>query len=212
MPLTRPTIISISDRWDPRLSDFRRALVEEFSLPPDTIHRPLTRSAVDRMFGHLPNDAREEVWKFCDSKWRTVAFDRIECALIGDRIVSISGCRRYGQDLLRVGMHLYTLRAYRQRVRNLQFHPGGYFERQLEFARGQNVRCLFLSIYAHSRKLESHVKNLAERRISPDGGPMVYIHDLERVEEPIFLHNVPQHIFLYKIDPDFSFDREALHQ
>ncbi len=205
------TLETIIDRWDSRITDFRQRLFTELGVDGGNLNIASTRSGTLRKLDRLSASDAEEIWKFSDAKWIATKFDALECALVAGRVVSLSGCRFYGNNMLRVGMHLYTLKEFRREVRNIQFRKNGFFARHLEFARNsEKTECLFMTVYAHNSKLKSHAKNLASRRISPDGGPMEYIHDLEFVPEPIVFHDVPQYFFLYKLNPDFNLGVQRL--
>src|SRR5690606_24293779 len=119
----------------------------------------------------------EEIWKFGNKKWEQTDFSCIEVAVLNNsgEIVSISGCRRYESNLLRVAMHLYTLKDFRKSCRNVQFSDKGFFYKHIEYARSlKDIEALFLTVYPYSKKLLNHFKNLAYRRLSV-GSQMQYI-------------------------------------
>lgn len=204
------TFARIVDSGDPRLRAFREALFEELGAKAADVDLDFSHRDTYRHFEGLPPAYIEELWKFGRRKWAQVRFDALECAIVANRVVSLSGCRKYSGGMLRVAMHLYTLRAYRRTVRNIQFSESGFFARHLAFAREVGgVRSLFFTVYPHSKKLQSHVANLAHRKISPDGGKLFFVGDLEFIESPINFHGVDQFFFIYKLDEGFEFNRMA---
>jgi hypothetical protein len=150
--------------------------------------------------------------KFGNQKWRQTQFANLEAAVCKEtnKIISISGCKIYSKNMLRVAMHLYTLKNYRKTCRHIQFSETGFFYRHLQFAKSlPQIESLFLTVYDHNSKLKSHVKNLASRRFAPGHGKMHYIHDLIPISQPLLFHAVPQYFFLYPLKEGFIWDGTA---
>lgn len=204
---TQFTLLSL-DRDDPKLKKFRSEVCQENGANFDYLEKSLTYKESKDYFDSLECKGDfEEVWKYGNTKWKQAQLLRVEAAVCNatGEVASISGCRMYSDNMMRVGMHLYTLKKYRKTCRNIQFDSEGFFYRHINFAREMGgVESLFMTVYAHNKKLESHVKNLGQKKMSPDGGRMSFIEDLIAVEEPLEFHSVPQHFFLYPLSKDFN--------
>lgn len=205
---------TVSDLYAAPISEFRKSICLENGGLEDYFDQNLSYQQTEAYYKDVMRGQGvfEEVWKFGQRKWQETSFAAIEVAVHNKdkKVVSLSGCRHYSQRMLRVGMHLYTLQNYRKTCRNIQFSEHGFFRRHIDYAKASGkVDCLFMTVFVHNKTLEAHVKNLAKRRISPDGGELFYIHDLEFIEKPIKFHNVPQYFFLYPLVKDFCWSMEA---
>jgi hypothetical protein len=169
-----------------------------------------SRKEIYEKFSHLPAQQLEEIWKFSLRKWQETVFENLEAAMIGDEVASLSGCRRYSGNLLRVSMHLYTRAPFRKDLRNIQFTPDGFFARHLGFARSQSgIEALFMTIFCHDRKTEALRKCLGERRLHAEGADVGFFYDFQVWPEPLLFHGVQQHFFFYPLNDGFQFTGEA---
>lgn len=202
----------IVDRFDPRVLRFCREVCEENGADADFYDQSdsFNYTQTTQRFSNLGESESEEIWKFGKRKWRETNFENLECLVWGERVIGLSGCRAYEGGLLRVSMHLYTLKSFRKTCRNFQFAPDGLFSRHLDFARAHgDFQSLFMSVYPHSKRLLSHAKNLGGRHLTPGRTPSPFISDLKPWHEPVIFHNVPQYFFFYPLRADFNFDGRA---
>lgn len=205
-----PSIERIEDRFDPRISEFRRQVCRENGAGDEFFNLSLDRHEVDSRYGHLPPQNIEEIWKFGPHKWEKTEFSNLECLIDGGKVVGVSGCRVYLGGLLRTSMHLYTLKQFRASCAGMQFAPEGMFSRHLNYARERgDIRALFMTVYPYTPKLSAHVRNLGVRRLSLTGKPMLYLKDFLTWPETISFHGVPQNFFIYPIVEGFQFDGKA---
>ena len=206
-------IIGIKDRYDPRITEFRKNVCIENGADPDYLEMDIDHDETRDYVSQLNRPTvLEEIWKYGNNKWGRTEFTQLECVLHEDKIVGIAGSRLYANKMLRVGMHHYTLMSYRKDYRNLLFSEKGYFYHQLQLGKSMgNVDCLFLTIYPHNHKLETLTKNIAHRRISPDGGKenLYFVDKFIFLEEKIRFHDVDQYFFLYPINDKFKFNGMA---
>ena len=204
----------LTNPMDSRITDFRSKVCEENGAKKNYINNTsLDYKNTVKYVNQLssPNKNFEEIWKYGNTKWTITKFDALECVFYNNLIISLSGCKAYTNNMLRVSMHLYTLINYRKICRNFQFRKNGFFQRHLDFAKKiGNIECLFMTVYPHNKKLKAHVHNLAYRKISPDGKKhnMHFIDKLQFIDEPIIFHNVPQYFFLYPLNKSFQFPKE----
>lgn len=203
-------IVRFADRYDPRVVEFCRQVAIENGADEEYFARAVPYNQVRERFAGLPDDQLDEVWRFGPYKWRETKFDNLQCLVLRDRIVGVSGCRTYANGLLRVCMHLYTLREFRGLCHGMQFAPDGVFAHHLEYARSRpEIRSLFMTVYPHTRKLRAHARNLAQRKLSALGAPMSYVRDLRPWPVPVRFHGVDQQFFFYVLDANFQFDGQA---
>lgn len=196
-------IIGITDRFDPRLTEFRKRVCIENGAHETYLDLDIDKESTLEYCKPLGSNCTfEEIWKYGNNKWTRTEFARIECLLEGDEIISISGSRFYTHNLLRVGMHLYTLKSHRKSYRNVPFSENGFFYHHLQFAKNHPfLDALFLSIYPHNPKLMALVKNIAHRQMSPDGGKenLHFVDKMVFIENPITFHDVNQYFFYYPL-------------
>lgn len=190
--------ITLTNRFDERLTVFRRKLYAEFDVSADLLETEMSLAQVRATFPELPTAAVEEIYKYGLQKWSRTEFHRIEAAVDDEGVFSISGSREYGRGLLRVAMHHYTLQSHRRTHRSLFFRDGGFLSRHIRSSIEEaGSRFLFFSVYPHNDRLRTLVKNMLGRRTSHEGLPMAHLKDFRPLGEPVLLHGVPQHLFVF---------------
>lgn len=144
---------------DSRLKKFRnRLLSEDLGVDPQLVNAMTTRQQILSTF--TKNSDVEEIYKFSDLKWYQVGFDEVLALEQDGEIVSISGIKRYSNDIIRLGMHYYTLKAFRKMVRSILWKKNGFIDHSMRFR--QPAKCFFISIFAHNKKLKSWVVRLKQ--------------------------------------------------
>jgi len=140
----------------------------------------------------------EEVWKYSTRKWQSLQLSRLYGVYINNNLACISGCKVYGDraEFLRLGMHYYVLKRFRQKCRSMLWKPSGIIETALsDFA---DIEYSFVSIYAHNSRLENWCKALMRgKRYGQIGNGRQHISLLKSYsmkEHPICFKGVPQHI------------------
>ena len=197
----------IENRFDQRVLDFCRDVCLENGADESYVGLDLSKDETVDRFRHLPAAAVEEIWKYGRRKWSKTEFDNLECLMCDGRVVGLSGTRSYDSGLLRVCMHLYTLKSFRARAAGMQFTPGGVFSRHLAYAReNHKTRAAFMTVFPHTSKLKALAVNLASRKLSGTAKPMIYVRELIAWPTMIEFHDVRQHFFFYPLKPDFEFD------
>ena len=207
------TIKRLHDPLDSRITDFRRQVTLENGAPADYIGQNMDYHHTLKYAQGLPQPYNvEEIWKYGDTKWKETRFLSLECVFYKNQIISLSGCKLYTNNMMRILMHLYTLKDYRRICRSHTYCENGLFQKHLDFAKKQgDIDCLFLTIYPYNKKLKSYVKNLLDRKIGPDLGwkNMKYIQDLKGTGRPVLFHNCRQYLFFYPLKKEFRIPKEV---
>lgn len=200
-PVENFEIETIFDHNDPRLTEFRKQIhIQDLGLDGHSIH--LKRS---QLLNEVDPKSFEDAWKYCDEKWNRVGFNAIEAIIEDGKVVGMSGCRLYG-NYLRTSMHLYLLKSVRKKYPGIKYLKGGWFERHINYSKTHcnNVKGLFFTVYAYSRKLQALINNHRSKTISlVDKQYLLYINDIVEIGEYTF-NQVPQTFFYYKISDDFN--------
>ena len=198
-PVENFVIETIYDVSDPRLTEFRDSIYEE-DLELDKRCRTLS---FDKIKLYVDENKFEDAWKYSDEKWYRVGFDAIEAIIEDGKIVGMSGCRIYG-NFLRSSMHLYLLKRVRKKYPGIKYLKNGWFERHIDFANKFNMKGIFFTVYAYSRKLQALINNHRGKTISLiDKKHLNYIQDVREIGEFQF-NNVPQTFFYYKLTEEFD--------
>ena len=181
-PVENFEIETIFDKYDPRLTQFRKNILLEV------------------------NEDSEDYYKYSDKKWKNTDFFCIEAIIENSEIVGMSGCKWY-DDYLRISMHLYLLKKVRAKYPGIKYLKGGWFERHLNMAENMGAKGIFFTVYAYSKKLQALIENHRKKTISLiDKKHLNYIQDIAEKGEYIF-NNVPQTFFYYSIEsPIEEFD------
>ena len=194
---------------DFRVTEFRRQVCIELGVTEDYLEQHLSLEQVKKKFPNLRPTEAEEVYKFGSLKWAKTKFNSLEGLVVDNQLVSISGSRFYGPRLLRVGMHHYTLCAFRSRFRGLFFRQKGFFERHISSALSSiGVKYVFFSVYPHNRRLAAVAKNLMGRCVSMEGLEMTTLKQIKYLPDPIRLHGVDQYLFVYDLFPSENWQEE----
>jgi len=153
----------------------------------------------------------EEVWKYSTRKWQSLQLSHLYGVYLNNELACISGCKVYGNnaEFLRLGMHYYVLKRFRQKCRSMLWKPNGIIETAL--SNFSNIEYSFVSIYAHNRRLENWCKALMRgKRYGQIGNGTQHISLLKSFsmkKQPICLKGVPQHILHRKeCDSACSYD------
>jgi hypothetical protein len=201
MPVENFEIETIFDHNDPRLTEFRKQIyIQDLGLD----HRCMSLNRT-QLKNYTDHKTLEDAWKYCNEKWNRVGFDSIEAIIEDGKVVGMSGCRLYG-EYLRTSMHLYLLKSVRKKYPGIKYLKGGWFERHLDYSKNHciNIKGLFFTVYAYSRKLQGLIDNHRSRRISLiDKEYLLYIDDMVEVGEYMF-NNVPQTFFYYRVSDTFD--------
>lgn len=198
-PAENFVIETIYDVSDPRLTEFRDSVYEE-DLELDKSCRTLS---FDKIKLCVNENKFEDAWKYSDEKWYRVGFNAIEAIIEDGKIVGMSGCRIYG-NFLRSSMHLYLLKRVRKKYPGIKYLKNGWFERHIDFANKFNMKGIFFTVYAYSRKLQALINNHRGKTISLiDKKHLNYIQDVREIGEFQF-NNVPQTFFYYKLTEEFD--------
>lgn len=201
-------IRAYSDSFHPDLTVFRERIYrEDLNANTRYIH---SSAPTGEIKASVPAERAEDVYKFSFKKWNKTNFDRIYCVMDGGQVVGMSGTRKYGR-YLRVSMHMYLLKRFRGKFINLKYLPGGYFERQVNYARELDLEAVFFSIFSHNDKTRALVINHTRRKISSDLRNLHYPADLQRLSEPVMFKDVPQHIFYLPLKGACEFNVEYLN-
>lgn len=183
------------------LLDFRQSIYsEDLGLPAELTAVPLSHSDCQSRY---PDSNWEEVYKFGDLKWRKVKFDGVAVARNPTgKIVSISGFRRY-EKFVRVGMHLYTLKAHRNHCRSMLWRRNGFIDATLLHLESSEFQGMFISIYPHNRALKKWVERLARQKnyaqlACTAPGVSDRMSQFYPIEKPVLFNGVPQKIFFAK--------------
>lgn len=200
-PVENFVIETIFDVNDERLTKFRDTIFEE-DLKLDKMHRSMPENDLKN---NVKGKIYEDAWKYSDDKWYRVGFDRIDAIIEDGEIVGMSGSRMYG-DYMRISMHLYLLKRVRKKYPGIKYLKNGWFDRQLSYGKESNIKGLFFTVYAYSKKLQGLINNHRGKIISlVDKSHLLYINDVHDVGEYMF-NRVPQTFFYYKINDEFSID------
>jgi len=174
-PVQSFEIETLYDKYDPRLTEFRKNILLEVS--SDSV----------------------DFYKYSDYKWKNTDFFCIEAIIENNEIVGMSGCKWYN-DYLRTSMHLYLLKKVRSKYPGIKYLKGGWFERHLNMAKNMGAKGMFFTVYAYSKKLQALIENHRSRTISlVDKKHLNYIKDIFEKGEYIF-NGVPQTFFYYSIE------------
>lgn len=93
----------------------------------------------------------EEIWKFSHKKWTSMEFTQLYAVFIDGEVTSVSGCKLYRGEALRMGMLYYTLKRFRPVVRSPLWVDGGFVEHMM---RDHPAPISAITIYPHNRKLQ----------------------------------------------------------
>lgn len=195
-PVENFIIETISDPWDPRLTEFRKTIF--------TSDLGLDEQIIDLdepspwWHNNLDSKIVEDAFKYSNRKWKTVGFDNIEAIIEDGKIVGMSGCRIYN-NFLRTSMHLYLLKSVRAKYPGIKYLKGGWFERHMTYAKNNNCYGMFFTVYAHNGKLKGLINNHRGKIISlVDKDHLLYINDVREKGEYMF-NGVPQTFFYYPL-------------
>lgn len=203
------SFVSITDKHHPSLTVFRRSVCIENGAEDILLGRCSKWDAINETFGSLSVSARHELYKYSESKWNRTQFSQIEAFEVDGEICSISGCQIMNQ-WLRIGMHHYSLKKYRHQYRAFMYRKNGFFSRHLTFAKEKGLKGLFFSVHAHNSRLSAYIKNLKEKRFSPESEEILYIKDVRHLENTVLFNGVPQNIFYYPFNDEPGFAEEVL--
>lgn len=210
IPVLVTGFISIADKHNHSLSEFRKSVCIENGAQDILIGSQSKWEPINQTFGHLNISARHELYKYSESKWNRTQFAQIEAFEVNGEICSISGCQIMKQ-WLRIGMHHYSLKKYRHQYRAFMYRKNGFFSRHLAFAKKNSLKGLFFSVHAHNSRLSAYIKNLKEKRFSPESEDILYIKDVRHLENTVVFNGVTQNIFYYPIDETQVFSEELLN-
>lgn len=195
-PVKNFIIETISDSNDQRLTQFREEIFTvDLGLSADMI-------SIDKphewWIETLPSSISEDAFKYSNRKWDSVRFDNIEAIIDDDKIVGISGCKRYGR-YLRTSMHLYLLKSVRAKYPGIKYLKHGWFDRHIQYAKNMQCAGLFFTVYPYNMKLRGLINNHRGKIISiVNKSNLLYINDIQEKGEFVF-NNVPQTFFYYSI-------------
>ncbi len=204
---TPHNIERFSDKYHPKVFAFRKSLLRELGASESYLELDMSYKQTLQYCEEFNIRNPEEVWKYGLRKWRNTHFANIlgYCTPQGD-LASLSGCEYFSeQKCMRVSMHLYTLESYRSKYRNIQFDENGFFATHLAEAKSLKLDYIFFTVYPHNKVLQSHIKNLAYRKISPGTKPLLFVNDLIFVEQAIIFKDVAQYFFIYPINDTRQF-------
>lgn len=206
-PVKNFVIETIYDKFDHRITKFRRKIFEEdLGLDPDLCEKNHNK---EWWLNNTDQKKLEDAYKYSNFKWCNTIFDNIECIIEDGEVVGISGCRIYGK-YLRTSMHLYLLKSVRKKYPGIKYLKGGWFERHIHYAQEKNLDGLFFTVYAYSRKLKGLIRNHTEKTISlVNKKYLKYIQDVEFVGEYDF-NKVKQSFFYYKLKESFDIKNMSL--
>ncbi len=203
-PVQNFTIETISDKWDARLTDFRKKIFEvDLGLSAELINNDKPHSW---WLSNIEPKNAEDAFKYSNRKWHTVDFNNIEAIIENEAVVGISGCKAYG-NFLRTSMHLYLLKSVRSVYPGIKYLKGGWFDRHVSHAVTRKYDGLFFTVYAHNKKLKGLIRNHQGKLISlVNKQHLMYIHDVQEKGEYMF-NGVPQTFFYYPLNiPIEKFD------
>lgn len=193
------------------LDEFRKNILRDEGAPEGYWNLHLDFSESKSYFERKGATWSEECWKYGNCKWGRTEFDQIVAARYENKVVSMSGAKRYGRGMLRVAMRLYTLEKYRTTFRSIMFGENGFFQHHLDFAkRNGGIDCLFLSIYPHNSRLKALVKNFSGSKVDPRKGSGDFVKHLMPMKNPVNFYGVHQHLYFYPVNPNFVLNEDRV--
>jgi hypothetical protein len=196
------TIDTYYDKWDSNLSEFRKKLCIELGAKDE-----LSELSHNQLLKEFSNsEFAEEIYKFSNRKWNQTHFDCIEAIKIDNSIVGISGCAAY-KNSVRILMHRYSLLSARKLANTYTWHKNGVIDRHFEYAKSENKKVIFFTIYEHSKTLNTFSRYLRQRK-SNKNKPL--LGKFEYFNKPVLFNNVLQNVFYYKIDSTYNFNVEDI--
>lgn len=144
----------------------------------------------------------EEVWKFSQQKWNSLALDSLHGVFFNGELAAISGSKLYGKDknFLRTGMMYYILKRFRNVIRSPLWANNGLLETSV--SEYPFIDYSFISIYPHNHKLKAWVEAFSRKERLGQLGDNSHISTLksfQKFESEIQFNNVNQSIF-YRLE------------
>jgi hypothetical protein len=199
---------TITDYSDELLTKFRQDIFEK------DLQISIAEMSVNESHKWWVDKYNEDAFKYSDKKWFDVQFDAIEVSITDDKVVSMSGAKIYsdtdGNKFLRVNMFYYILKEYRKKCNGIIYVDGGFDDRHIKFAKENNCKGLFFTIYAYSSKLQALVINHTSRRISNVRSKLKHLDSISHVGKHV-LNGVEQEFFYYPLsNQDFNLSKLLL--
>lgn len=186
----------------PSLTEFRLKVYLENGGRQEDWDKPLSRQEITSAYSHLSRSQREEIYKFNARKWSHSAFDGFEVAVDQQKIISISGYKKY-RSWLRIAMHHYLLKEFRSSHRSLMFRRHGFLSKHLEFAKENKLSGVFFTIHKHNSRLASFsqfLRHIHDYSLGDNSHIDDRILQFKTLEYPVRFYAVEQEIHYLPVE------------